>query len=103
MEKQDSELEQEIEVLGAEGDAEAWVIQDVSSNSDERAWFWKRGRSGYTPNLDEAHRFTKGEAVRICAGREDCDKPWRLADIEGFARRYISVNQLPDRFKGATA
>lgn len=42
-----------------------YYIQNVGFCGDCLRW-WRKGRNGYTLNLDEAMRVTKKEAMAIC-------------------------------------
>jgi hypothetical protein len=54
--------------------------------SHEHGRWWGPGRSGYTRRLSEAGRYTRAEAVAICAKA-----------IPGNAARYRSLPELPVR------
>ena len=44
--------------------------------------FWAQGRSGYTANLDKAHKFTEEEARKICNGDSKKNKAWEVDYID---------------------
>jgi hypothetical protein len=70
--------------------------------SHEHGRWWLR-RHGYTPHLSEAARFTREQAIDICAKaitgtasrlRALPDLPVRLTDVEAMVTHYKTVHPI---------
>jgi len=57
--------------------------------------WWRKGRAGYTCNLDDAHVFTKEEAFAQHECRET-DRPYPVDYINSIAYRHVD-HQVVDR------
>lgn len=57
--------------------------------------WWRKGRSGYTCNLDDAHIFTEKEAFAQHSSRET-DRPYPKDYIDGIAYRHVD-HQVVDK------
>lgn len=58
--------------------------------------FWHKDRSGYTPWIDEAKRWTKAEAeqqIRSTRGSQMWQM-WSVAEIEAVAKRTVDIQDL---------
>jgi len=44
--------------------------------------FWAKGRSGYTADLNNSHKFTEEEAKKICNGDSEKNKAWAVDYID---------------------
>jgi len=56
--------------------------------------FWKKGRSGYTTNLDDAHVFTRKEALGQHAVRS-IDQPREKVAMDAAAHKAVAMQDLP--------
>ena len=58
--------------------------------------FWKEGGSGYTPNIDEAKRWTWKECqTEIRATKSSHSwNAWKLADCEAAVIRVVDIQLL---------
>ena len=54
--------------------------------------WWRRGCSGYTTKLEEAHKFSLKE-IESLSWRDE-DKPVRLVDAMAAARLTVNVSDL---------
>lgn len=64
--------------------------------------FWKEGGSGYTPNIDEAQRFTPKEAADVIRGSRGSHKwkRWHIANVLKAAIRVVDIQSLRHPPKG---
>ena len=70
-----------------------WLVVDSHMFSNDRVWFWKRGRNGYTTNVAEAHYFTKEEAELVHRQRST-DVPVLLADMITLAQQNVRADHF---------
>ncbi len=66
-----------------------YYIQNKGYQGNCLVW-WADGGSGYTCDLDSAWKVPKNKALAICESRPDQDFPRAVADVEKFARRYVT-------------
>jgi hypothetical protein len=71
-------------------------------SNEHRVW-WGIGQWGFVQDLDEAHRYSRDEAVEVCLGtmpaRHDQplnDVPVRLEDIELLLRRFAEAKSTSE-------
>ena len=58
--------------------------------------FWRDG-GGYSPNIDEAKKFTENEAdsmIRATKGSHNFRK-WKIEDIQKASHRVVDLHDLP--------
>jgi hypothetical protein len=58
--------------------------------------WWARGRNGYTCDIDNAHKFTKEEAERICERHQDTAYKCEYIDGLDSAKKTIIDSQYVD-------
>lgn len=61
-------------------DPDLYVLQDSRSDADNQLLFWAKGATGYTTDLNKAHRFTHEEALEQQRDR-GTDIPHRVGDL----------------------
>ena len=59
--------------------------------------WWRKGRSGYTCNLDDAHVFTSKEAFEQHRSRKT-DRPYPKDVVDSIAYRHVD-HQVIDRLE----
>ena len=71
-------------------------------SSEHRGW-WGREQWGYVQDIDEAHHYSRDEALEVCLGtmpaRHDQplnDVPVNLEDIELLLRRFAEAKSAPE-------
>jgi hypothetical protein len=68
-----------------------YYLQDSRQYVGNDMLFWRKGRSGYTTNLDEAHEFTLEEAL----DERDSDIPWLVEQMRALSRPAVDMQRLP--------
>lgn len=69
-------------------DGRMYLIENTQHRGDCCVW-WRPKGHGYTRVLDEAGRWPKEEAERICRSRPEQDKMWLVADAVEQAVRHV--------------
>lgn len=86
------ELSQGEAAKPAASSAGEYVIMCVRISTSGMTYFWRPNGSGYTPDLDEAGRYTKEKADSIVSGLgpERKEVVASFAEIERTAKRFVS-------------
>lgn len=62
---------------------ELFYIQNIDAGFLGNAiMFWRKGRCGYTANLDNSEIFTEDDAAKICRGNPSKNKAWPVKYID---------------------
>lgn len=72
---------------------ELYYMQAVGHCGNSLLW-WKKGRCGYTCDIQQAHVFTRDEALRQHRTRPDVDFPWRKSYIDGLVQLHVNVETV---------
>ena len=72
---------------------EKYYIRDSRQYVGNCLLWWRKDKCGYTTNLDDAGRFTKEEAEKICLNR-DTDVMYLVDDIDNIAERHVDSQRL---------
>lgn len=68
-----------------------YFLQDSRQYVGNDMLFWRRGRAGYTTDLNEAEIFTLEEAL----GERETDIPWPVEQMRFLARPAVDMQKLP--------
>ena len=81
--------------LSADGGAadDLYYVQDTRSFVGNCPMWWGKDFRGYVTRMDEAGRYTRAEAERIC--KRDTDKMWPCHMIDPLRRPTIDFQHLP--------
>lgn len=66
-------------------------VRGYSGNS---LLWWKKGRHGYTEDIQQAHVFTHDEAMRQHKMRPTEDFPWRKEYIDAHVQLHVHVETI---------
>lgn len=56
--------------------------------------FWREGKTGYTTDIDKAHRFNSDEALRIQKGSHGEAKMIPLSHCEKISTRQVHADHI---------
>ncbi len=71
------ELQRLLKKSGAAINEKLFYIQNANAGHLGNSFlWWGLNRSGYTNDLNAAHKFTEAEAKEICTGNPDKNKAW---------------------------
>ncbi|WP_353191373.1 hypothetical protein [Pandoraea pnomenusa] len=77
---------------GGEAD-DLYYVQDTRSFVGNCPMWWGKDFRGYVTRMDEAGKYTRDEAERIC--KRDTDKMWPCSMIDPLRRPTIDFQHLP--------
>lgn len=66
----------------------------VKGYSGNSLLWWRKGKSGYTCDIQQAHVFTHDEAMRQHRMRPDVDFPWRKEYIDARVQLHVNVETI---------
>ena len=76
-----------------DGGANLYYIQDTRSFVGNCPTWWGKDFRGYVTRMDEAGKYTREEAERIC--KRDTDKMWPCSMIDPLRRPTVDFQHLP--------
>lgn len=68
-----------------------YFLQDSRQYVGNDMLFWRKGRAGYTTNIDDAHEFTLKEAL----DERDSDIPWPVEQMRNISMPVVDMQRLP--------
>jgi hypothetical protein len=63
--------------------------------------WWREGKHGYTPDIKQAHVWTKEDAFAQHKCRPTEDFPWRKDYIDAHLQHHVNQEYVSRRHKGA--
>jgi len=75
-----------------------YYMQTTGHVGNSLLW-WRKGRHGYTCDIQQAHVFTREEALRQHECRPTEDFPWRKSYIDARLQHHVD-SQLVDTAEG---
>ena len=82
--------------VGRFNEQEQYYLQESETIVGNCMLFWRKDRKGYTTNLDEAHIFTREEALAQQRCRET-DIPWPKKTLDKVAQRTVDIQHIKER------
>lgn len=71
------------------GNQELYYIEAVGKFVGNAMLWWRPDGNGYTANLDEAGKYTREKAERICSGFDVKDRAWPVSYIDGNEKARV--------------
>lgn len=87
-----------FEALSHPAEPEMYYIQHRGFCGDSLMW-WRIGRCGYTPDLNQALKVSPEEAEDICRSRPQEDTMRLASMVDGAAQRHLNSESLPEGWK----
>lgn len=78
---------------------EKFYVQDARSYSGNYLVWWEKGGSGYTSNINNAHKFTKDEIIKSFTNGRETDIIWFASHVEEKKVQVIDCQNLKGEFK----
>jgi len=73
-----------------------YLLENRTQPNSNTAYFWRKGGSGYTANLDEAQRFTAAEADHIISSTQGSHRFIKhpVEQVYNVAIRSVNIEDL---------
>ena len=62
--------------------------------------FWRKGKAGYTSDINQAHLFTKEESESLNKSQHGRDEIYPFEDMKSISQSHVTQSSLNKYLKG---